>query len=641
MLLKPLETATETALRSLIAGLSPDVLPESADASSLKEARRLCREGNPFPLIAIQWPELIITDQGEAKYFDGAIGDPLNPALRLDWWQRMILMAYFDPVIKEIYIKGCTGAGKGGSAGIGINLYFDVYAESRGHCTGPTFTHSVENIFGEVSAWRKRMRNPYPATENTTSITEHQQHYITVLNPQRGQGGETFSGKHSKFTYYVFDEATSAESTWLENAAKNAKKIICLANPRTVIGHFRSAFQPLGKEENKNGVCNGVLGRRLCVTVSGLHCANVKHGRLKDPVAPLDGIEIDGTHYPEHAPIPPEAHEKVKPLIPGQIDLQQYRSIVKKSGEAWKVRCFAHGMFPDEDPQAQIYLISSLRRHAEAHTRAGATGCPVNAFGLDVARSLEGDDTCLAAGSSVGCREFFRFKLPTYTQVAEELLKICSERYGIDLTRGGNPVCIDYGGGYGAGVGDWLAKAGVWIVANVPAGRAKVTPEWYMNERTELHALLGRRLSNEDIWADTPWFLPDDEKLLEEMLLTVREWSPDFTRFRVVPKEFIKECLPDKRSPDRADSVALLFQAVREMDGMNEYFAMTSGDMAMWPRRPTETTTATAPQAAESKGGFDWAQAGGSSAKQSKPPVANPQQALGDLLEWMKARRQR
>lgn len=614
-------TATDHALRALVASLSPGVLPESAGEESLKRARKLCRDGNPFPLIAMQWPELLITDAATARYFDGQMGDPLNPCLRIDWWQRMILAAHFDATINEIYIKGCTGAGKGGSAGIGANLYYDVYGESRGHCTGPNFSHTLTGIFGEIKEWRKRMRFPSRGNDNASSIVENERHYITILNPERGKDGETFSGKHGKFTYYYFDEGTACESTWFENAAKNAAKIICLANPRTVIGHFRNAFKPLGDKENQNGVCYGVIGRRLCVTVSGLHCANVRHNRLKDPVAPIEGIEVDGVHYAEGTAIPPEVHEKIKPIIPGQIDLKQYRAIVKKSPEPWKVRCFAHGMFPDEDPQAQIYLSSWLTRHSAAHI---ASGCPVNAFGLDVARSLAGDDSCLAAGSSVGCREFQRFKLPTYPEIARKVLDDCADNYGIDLTRGENPVCIDYGGGYGAGVGDWLEQAGVWVIANIPAGRAKVSPEWYQNARTELHALLGRRLSPEDQWGDTPWMLPDDQMLHEEMLLTVREWSPDFTKFRVIPKEVIKANLPDGRSPDRCDAVALLFEAVREMNGLNEYFAMTAGELAVWPRKPAEGA-----QAATVASGLP------------QPPqgAANPQKALSDLMDWMKRRR--
>lgn len=604
-------TLREQVARQLVTGISPAVLPESAGEAELSEARKLCREGNPFPLIAIQWPHLIINDPKESAFFRGTIGDKLDPCLRLDWWQRMIALAFFDDSIREVYIKGCTGAGKGGIVAMCCCLLYDVHDVLRLSFTGPKFEHTFKGIFAETDDWYKQMRNPRPRSDASTTIASDPRHYIDIQNPQRGKAGEDFSGQHSREPmgrWVIFDEATSAEDTWIENAEKNAYKVVCIANPRTVSGSFRNAFKPLGPDkENKNGICMGKLGKRLCVTIGGADCANVKYGRIKTPIAPPTGITIGSTTYAPGERISPDDYEQVKPLIPGQMDLTQFHAACS-SPEKWKVRCFAHGMFPDEDPESQIILGSWLPRHnAFWHQSMDGFDVPVTAFGLDVARSLDGDDSCLSAGSSLGCREQIRKKLDNYTLIANWVLEEVLTRYDIDLKMGQNPVCIDYGGGYGAGVGDWLEMAGVWVIKSHPSGRAEVMPEVYSNMRAEMYGLLGRRLNPADPCGLEPWAVPEDSVLHEELAAATRKWNADMTRFLVVGKEEMKQNL--NRSPDRGDSLALLFQAVRLLDGLDDWFRMTSDDLLVYPRP-------------ESSG--------------VKPPASprNPQQQIQDLIEW-------
>lgn len=605
---------SDTIQRALVTGIAPDVLPESEDAAKLSECRRLCRDGNPFPLIALQWPKLVIDDPNEARYFQGHMHDPLNPCLRIDWWQRMIALAFFDDSIREIYIKGCTGAGKGGIVAMCCNLLYDVYDVLRLHFTGPKFEHTLTGIFGETMDWRNDMRFPAPSSNASTQISSSGRHYIKIQNPQKGQGGETFSGTHSRDargTFYIFDEATSAEDTWIENAEKNAYKIVCLANPRTVMGGFRNAFKPLGEKENANGVCMGKLGKRLCVTIGGEDCANVKHGRIKTPIAPPSGITIGGRQYQPGDRIEKDDFERVKPLIPGQMDLTQFQAACSAK-EPWKVRCFAHGMFPDEDPDAQIILSSWLPRHC-AHWEQAARGSdvPCNAFGLDIARSLAGDCSSLAAGSSAGCVSVESFQYATYPEIAKHVLTRAQDGYGIDLTAGNTPVCIDYGGGYGAGVGDWLSEAGVWVIPSVPAGRAEVLPEVYQNIRTEMYALLGRRLDPSDQWRDEPFAIPDDPELHEDLVHAVRYWTPDHTRYRLVSKEEVIAALG--RSPDKGDSLALLFMAVRYLTDMNEWFRSTADELLTYPYQPRDSAS---------------------------PPVSprSPARQLDEVMQWARDR---
>ena len=603
-----------TVQRTLVSGISSDALEEDTEQAILNGARKLCRAGNPFPLIALQWPQLIIDDPKYAQFFQGTIGDELNPCLRLDWWQRMMILAFFDDSIREIYAKGNTGCGKTTIVSLCVNLLYDVNETLRLSFTGPKYEHTLTGIFAETLDWRKKMRYPAQAGSGTTQIASSGRHYIKINNPQRGQGGEAFSGTHSqdpRGTWAIFDEATSVECGWIENAEKNAYKIVCLANPRTVMGAFRNAFKPLGDKENKNGICMGKLGKRLCVTIGGEDCLNVKHKRLKTPIAPPGGIDIDGTHYEPGDRITDEHFEQVKALIPGQMDAVQFAAACSAK-EPWKVRCFAHGMFPDEDPQAQVILSSWLPRHSGFWEQSGkGSDVPCNAFGLDVARSLEGDASSLAAGSSVGCACIESFRMDTYPQIAKHVLETASHKYGIDLTDGTAPVCIDYGGGYGSGVGDWLEEAGVWVVPSVPAGRAMVLPEVYQNIRTEMYALLGRRLDPTDQWRDDPWAIPDDTELHDDLLHALRHWNNDFTRYRLVSKEEIATSLG--RSPDKGDSLALLFMAVRTLSGMDEWFRSTSSDLLTYP-----------------------AKVGDGAAPPASP--RNPAKQLEDIMGWAKER---
>lgn len=607
--------------RSLVGGISPGVLPEGEHAAKLEAAREKCRRGNPFPLMAMQWPELVVDDPAEMQFFEPCASgnEPIDddPCLRIDRWQRLIALAFFDDTIREIYIKGCTGAGKGGIVAMCVCLLYDVNDLLRLSFTGPKFEHTFKGIFGETFQWFKRMRFPQTTGQGTTTIASSQRHYIAIQNPPRGKQGEDFSGQHSqdpRGTWAVFDEASAAEDTWIENAEKNSFKIVALSNPRVVVGYFRQAFLPLGKDENNTGICIGKLGRRLCVTIGGKDCLNVRHNRVKLPVAPPDGIVIDGVQYAPFAPLPAHHFQKVKSLIPGQMDATQFHAACNNPVAA-KVRCFAHGMFPDEDPDAQVILSGWLPRHVAEWTQADSGfGVPVNAFGLDVARSLEGDCSCLTAGSGAGIAVQYKEKFATYPEIADWVSRTARERHGIDLFAGNHPICVDITGGYGAGVSDWLRRAGVWVIESNSSWTALVVPSLYQGLRTELYALLGRRLSPLDVYANEPFALPDDPELLADLSAAYRTWSKDLTRFRLMDKHVIAASLG--RSPDKGDSAALLFMAVREQEQLNDYFAMTSGDLI--------------------------AQAGGQEYKAREgvpvPPSRNPKDQLNDLLGWMRER---
>lgn len=562
----------------------------------LESAREKCRGGNPFPLVARQWPSLVVPEDhdiadifrkdGRPERFIGlpddmqaVLVDDNNPLLRLSYWQKIILAGFFCELIGEIFVKGCTGAGKGAVVGMGVNLWYDVYKQSRTMCTSESFDHAKRNIFGEIGEWRQRMRSPGPGSLLGHEIHENKRHYVTVLNP-RLDSGEAFSGIHGPGTCAVFDEASRAPDIFFSNVEKNARKIVALANPRVLFGRFRNAFKPLA-DENQTAVCPGTIGQRLCVTVSGQDCLNVSEKRLKRAMAPAGGISVNGTFYNAQQRIPPADYEHVKPLIPNQIDLFQYLSI-RSNPDPRHVDVFAHGKFPVEDEEVQVILASWLDRHVQAWH----PDVPVVCFGLDVARSLAGDSTVLAAGSHEGLRAVHPWQFNDVTYHAKETVRIARDEYGIDLMRGRNPVCVDYVG-LGSGLGDLLRDWGVWVIEFVGSATSSVNPRLYANLRTEAYATLGRRLNPHEQWSDQPWALPDNEDLKRELVAHEKKYGQDAIRFRIESKDVVKQKLQG-HSPDLSDAATYLWHAVREYYALNEYFAAYHGSLTVYPMVETK-----------------------------------------------------
>lgn len=608
---RPLAASASSFLGDLLLQRKTHPSLPSAQSSKLGEARERCRNGNPFPLIEMQWPELRIKN-GESpidyKLFQEVPVDKLsrvpgslikvltnkdlkeNPVLRLDWWQKLFIAGFFDVTVGEVYVKGCTGAGKGAATAIAISLWFDVYESSRTSLTSRSYDHAIKNIFGETKQWFLKMDSPIPCSVLTESITNSERRYIAVLNPspKSATAGEAFSGAHGENTLYVFDEASaSASREIVENAEKNARKIVCLSNPRTMRGNpFRDAFSPLGTHIDEMATCNGSLGARLCITVSGADCMNVRHRRLKRPVAPQGGIRISGRQFNPNDPIPKRFFGPVRSLIPSQIDLLQYNAICNKS-DPRLVEIFAHGKFPKEDPERQLILASWLDRCIAMHL---ATPPTVQCFGFDIARSLDGDVTALTAGGQKGIAKVHRWQYNDTQYHVDNALRICKADYLIDLTLGRNPVCVDCDG-LGVGVADTLKRLGVWVIEFRGNASSKVDPRTYQNLRCEAFATLARRLDPNDQWGGDVFALPNDENLLQELTAPEKIYSPnDASRFRITPKtkppgNDSQNCIKDVlgRSPDSGDSVAYCFHAIREYHDMNEWFKQSQRSLLVWP----------------------------------------------------------
>lgn len=537
------------------------------ETGELERRKRWCLEGNPYPLIAYYWPFLMILNVDEEKYFKGEIGNEENPCLRIDDWQRdEILGQLFREEIYDIAVKGSTKPGKGASIAIGVNLWFEVFDPCKIILTSSSYEHAKDNIFGEVSKWRRQMQGVIKGKLLGTGISDHDQHYLTVSNPGADEG---FSGQHGPATLFVFDEASALIKARYDDAQKQAKKVVAIGNPRHLSGQFYTLFEDLkGDEKNRCQDVPGPMGLRRCVTIGGADCANVRFKRLEKPVSPVGGIEIDGTFYPHGQRIPVTDWEKVQPLIPQQVDYARYMAI-KTDPDPRHADVFADGKFPEEDPDKQVIMRSHLRSHIKAHAAFGDT-IDVTAFGFDVARSISGDQSVLTYGGPRGIRRQDCWRWNDTVYHAMRILEI-AESLGIDLTTNERfkgertiydrvPVCVDMDG-LGAGVGDLLKAKGVWVIEFHGSMRAPVKPEKYGNWRAEGYALIGRRVDPKDNWGDQPYCIPDDPELHEDLCTPEKmPMGGDALRFKLQPKEVVAKKLG--RSPDKGDS-AMYFDVAR------------------------------------------------------------------------------
>lgn len=599
-----------------------DSLGDPSERQATEETERLrelCRNGNPFPLIAHQWPFLVIPPESpdhdifrdnlkridEAKITDAmraAILHSDNPTLRLDWWQYIIIAGFFDSTIGEISIKGNTGAGKGGSVSVAINLWYDVYGESRCHVTGRDFSHAVNNIFAEVMKWRVRMTAPSYGRELEQSIEgDEKSHYIHIVNPSvtSRTAGEAFSGAHGGNTIWTFDESTSHPDSFFDNAAKNARTIVKLANPRTMAGRFRRDFEALD-DINSIGIVPGVLRMRLCVTTGGPDCINVARERLKEPVGPKGGIAIGDKVYDEGQPIPSEDFERVKLLIPNQIDLAKFRSIIASPDKRVEVPVFGYGRFPDEDPESQVVLSSWLSAHENHFYNLVESGVkiPVNAVGVDVGRSLDSDPSVIAAGSEIGIAAFHELHCRSTIGVARWVCGTLTKKHGVNLREGKIPVVVD-ATGIGSGVVDQLREMGVWVIEFYGNATADINSRLWANLRTQVYATLGGRLDPSgpfsEIPADydpardgplvhsNPWAIPANDRFRREITAPEKKFANDMIRFGIEPKELIKQKL-NGQSPDYADAATYLWHAVTVFRNLQSYFASYNGPLTVWPQ---------------------------------------------------------
>jgi len=477
----------------------------------LEECCQQARDGDPFPLIALQWGRTVRADE--------VVTDPQLPGelksrgerfLILDEFQEDVIRSLFDPAIRDVYVKGNAGCGKNFAVGIAVCCYFQAFSGSKVVITRDSYATAVKVAFNEVRRWWRRMAYQPPEIDMQVSGAvdlASREHAITVASPDSDEG---FSGIHGEHVLFVFDEATaSVLEDRFRLADTQATKFLALANPRTMSGNFRKAFVGCTDEPNRTQTVKAPYGLRRLITVGGSDCLNVRTKRIKRPTAPKGGIEIGGRQYESGEAIPPDVARTVAPLIPGQTCYDEWLGHCANPDDRF-VLIFAHGLFPDEDPERQLILGKWLRSPCELHAcfqdvwrrtegRWNAAKLqarlnrwfPVEAFGLDVGGSAHGDASVLTAGGNRGVRGVHSAQVGDAEQLSQWVIETARRQYGVDLTRHEHPVAVDMDG-IGWGVGGILRARGVHVVEIRGNATSDVDARRYANKRAEGYGGTGR-----------------------------------------------------------------------------------------------------------------------------------------------------
>ncbi len=545
------------------------------------------RAGNPYPLMEILW--------GKIFRADDVVADPTilqrhhGRYLVLDNFQLDAISAVFDPSIREVYIKGNTGCGKGACIGLTACLYYAIWPDAQVVLTRDSHKSAVNIVFGEIAQWWRRMSfTPKGCVLQSSSIIDQanrERHFIRVATPETDEG---FSGMHGQHVLFIFDEATAPVlNARFALADTQCSKFLAVANPRTTSGKFREAFQ--GTEDpDVSQVIPCRMGRRKLITVDGADCLNVRAKRLKHPVAPPGGITIGERRYAGGDVIEDADFANARSIIPGQTCFDEYLGLCAHPDPGW-VRCFAHGRFMDEDPERQLMFSKWLRpcqdlwkrwnttwtrterRHNQASLRKRLDRVlPVTCFGFDVAGSENGDAAVLTAGGEKGIRRQHHIHESKAPAMVQAVIALVEREYGLKLTSGEYPICVDMDG-LGWGVGGLLQERGCRVIEFRGNGSSDVDPKKYANKRAEAYGEFAERVKPDGKWEGIPFYLPDCDLLRQELVAPKKIYKgADGLQFRITPKRPVPGSEKETetiqgiigRSPDRGDSAVYWHRAL-------------------------------------------------------------------------------
>jgi len=562
-------------------------------------AEKHAREGNPFDWIELQWGKIFIAAEivNNPALLDQIqlMKENKERFLILDDFQVDMIRAVFEPSIREVYVKGNTGCGKGGAAGIIICTYYCIYPDSRIVITRDSHKRAVKIMFGEVDSWWRRMTyvpTYYELQAEGVADKNSKKHEIVVSSPDSDEG---FSGAHSPHVLFVFDEATAEVlNDRFALAGTQAKKFLALANPRTTSGKFRAGFDLADEDDrDRSQTLLGPYGNRRLITIDGADCLNVKMKCLQTAIGPPKGITIDGVRYDAGELIPHEDMQKAATIIPGQTTYDTFLGHCSHPNPRW-VRVFAHGKFPNEDPDKQLIFRRWMekpndlwekwhkihRKYKDKAIQGRLLSShvpdvlkkmlPVEAFGLDVGASTDGDPSYLTAGGKHGIRNQHSVHMKDAVALSEWTITTARKIYRIDLTKGEHPVGIDMDG-VGHGVGYILKNKGVLVIEMRGNATPEIDPKRYANQRAENYGELARRLDESGNWKDIPFLMPIDDMLTTDLTAVEKIMSSDGFKFKITPKRKIPgiknqpESVHEKigRSPDRGDSAVYFYKALQ------------------------------------------------------------------------------
>lgn len=421
-------------------------------------------------------------------------------------------------------------------------------------------------IQSKVDGWQVHIREPRDVYSTITSIQSNVHYDGTVHCVTMPNHDIIMTRRHGR----VLWSGNSLPEDLFTNSQKQATQIICISNPRILSGWFYDMFPRDDPNANQTATVRGT--RIRLITFGGKDCINVKAKRLHVPIVPPGGMEVttvDGEQYSlyEGTTVPSEIWPHVKALIPGQMDYQKYIEIMARPSEierAWS----GEGHFPPEDADLQVIPPSWLREPCKQWADH-QDEIEITAFGLDLAASIDKDQSVLAAGGPKGIRCLFKTRKANSMDTLSWMIGIF-EKLGINPMSDYFPISIDCIGAGGNVMADLLEENGASVIRNL-GNKTAIDNARYMNRRAELYGQLADRLNPESDHLEI-FMIPEDGDLKEELSAHEKVYSPDGIRFRLTPKQKAKsgsdlrlQSLREKlgRSPDSSDAAVLCYDAIR------------------------------------------------------------------------------
>jgi len=432
-----------------------------------------------------------------------AVADPVlfaRESLNVDLWARQAEIARLVAAHGKVAVRSGHKIGKSRLAATIAFWWALTRRQGRVVVTATTGQQVKSIIWREMREVARGARITLPPVpkDPSTGVQWDDGRFIVGISTDEAERMAGFSGDELLF---IVDEASGVADDIFEAIEGNragGARLLMLGNPTRTTGVFFEAFN--SKRE---------FWQR--VHVSSEETPNVVEGRtVVRGLANRDWVEEKRRDWGEDSPL-----------------------------YAVRVR----GNFPDQASNAVVGVAAvdaALERWAETPDEGRLS------LGVDVARFGD-DDSVIAPRRGQRIAPLVAVHGMDTVEVAERVLAVAR-----DERRPGEPIPrakVD-DSGVGGGVVDILRRhRDVLEVVAVNASSASTSPDEFFNLRSQLHFGVAE-------WLAGGGALPPDQRLEGELVAPTYSFDARGRR-KVEPKDEIKKRLPDGRSPDRADAVAL------------------------------------------------------------------------------------
>lgn len=451
------------------------------------------------------------------------------------WQPGEIIQNWFRVESANAVGKTRTGSGI-------VNHFFDTHRPSIVYAIAPSYRQVHDLLFKEIKSTREGKGLPGRILD--LRLERGEDHFVVgvATTDAGGTGIEKIQGQHSPHILFLVDEAEGVESfvyRAIDTMAKGYAVVVMFANPRTRASEF---YKRRLKAEVRN------------YRIDAIHHVNVREDREAIPgavtradveAALRDHCTVADSHDPDNFTFE-------VPWRPGTVYLPDEYFCTSFLGIAPNV--------------THERTFVPLGRYEEACKREPLDDEPDWArIGVDVAR--EGSDKGAIYVRHAGAVRLWARLSKADTNAYAGELKTCCE----DLRAKGCKnvqIRIDYGGGFGGGVGDRIIededfraifeppddapdkKAWGLTVVPVQFGSRAMDSKRYADKSTEIYAEAAEALKGLRLEKPPPELQGD---------LTERRWEWINTKGREVKKIEPKDRFKGRmgRSPDDGDALAL------------------------------------------------------------------------------------